>query len=172
MERKLVCPFLRSLGILHWNKNWKDMKNCLRVQHSPPHSDCTECCLSLDEPVNSSLQVLMNFFGVWKRGLSQMSFLAVSTCEIQKGSAPRNKPEVLKQTKLTSRWDTCGNLDLSTGMRSCSTSTPCFGKEHKLCEARAVFRFGAMCRDWALHVDRPWCQFLNQDNEILPVSNI
>lgn len=27
------------------------MKNGLRAQHSPPHSDCTECCLSLDEPL-------------------------------------------------------------------------------------------------------------------------
>lgn len=27
-----------------------------------------------------------------------MSFVAIPTCEIQKGSAPRNKPEALEQT--------------------------------------------------------------------------
>lgn len=75
-----------------------------------------------------------------------MNFVAISTCEIQKGSPLRNKPEALKQTELTSRRDICGHLDLSAGTCSCSTPTPGFGSEHEFREAGGIFRFGAVCR--------------------------
>lgn len=169
-KRNLVCPFLRSLGILHLNEVGRTWRIVLgSAWPTPPTVNAVSAAFYWMS--HSSLHILLMGGG---RQDSRINFVAISTCEIHKGSPFRNKPEALNQTKLTSRWDICGHLDLSTGMYSCSTPTPGFGSEHKFREVGGggIFRFGAVCRDWVFHVGRPWCQFLNQGNEILPVSNI